>query len=190
MNKLAIIFAFVSGGAAGSLVTWQYTKKLYEKRAQEEIDSVKETYAKKDKVNVVKKPEKKTEAVNEKPEQDVKARIKTKYAELSKHYRTGDSSPTAESKPYVISPDDFDEENDYETISLIYFADGVLADDAYRKIDDVDEIVGVESLTHFGEYEDDSVFVRNDKLKCDYEILMDTRTYSEIEKQRPHRREE
>ena len=41
-----------------------------------------------------------------------------------------------------------------------------------------DDVVGMESLTHFGEYEDDSVFVRNDRLKCDYEILMDERTYS------------
>ena len=58
-----------------------------------------------------------------------------------------------------------------------------------ERIKDVDSVVGAESLTHFGEYEDDSVFVRNDRLKCDYEILMDTRTYSEILKERPHQRE-
>ena len=30
----------------------------------------------------------------------------------------------------------------------------------------MDEIVGKESLNHFGEYEDDSVFVRNDRLSA------------------------
>ena len=62
-------------------------------------------------------------------------------------------------------------------------------DDGGDKIEDVDDVVGMESLTHFGEYEDDSVFVRNDRLRCDYEILMDERTYSEAQKERPHQRE-
>ena len=46
----------------------------------------------------------------------------------------------------------------------------------------MDEIVGEESLNHFGEYEDDSVFVRSDRLKCDYEILLDQRNYSDVVK--------
>ena len=62
-------------------------------------------------------------------------------------------------------------------------------DDGGDKIEDVDDVVGMESLTRFGEYEDDSVFVRNDRLRCDYEILMDERTYSEARKERPHQRE-
>lgn len=95
----------------------------------------------------------------------------------------------AENKPYVISPDEFGEFEDYDTISLTYYADQVLVDDGGDKIEDVDDVVGMESLTRFGEYEDDSVFVRNDRLRCDYEILMDERTYSEAQKERPHQRE-
>ena len=53
----------------------------------------------------------------------------------------------------------------------------------------MDNVVGLESLAHFGEYEDDSVFVRNDRLKCDYEILLDQRTCSDVIKQRPHQTE-
>ena len=49
-----------------------------------------------------------------------------------------------------------------------------------------EESVGKESLTHFGEYEDDSVFVRNDNLKADYEILADKRTYAELLKEKPY----
>ena len=46
-------------------------------------------------------------------------------------------------------------------------------------VDDIEETVGIDSLTHFGEYEDDSVFVRNDERKCDYEILLDDRDYED-----------
>ncbi len=35
-------------------------------------------------------------------------------------------------------------------------------------------------MEHFGEYEDDSVFVRNEENMCDYEILLDQRNFSEL----------
>ena len=87
--------------------------------------------------------------------------------------------------PYVISPEEFGEKEDYETISLTYYADGVLTDDNDEKMEDYEETIGKDSLDHFGEYEDDSVFVRNDKLRCDFEILSDLRTYSEVLKLKP-----
>lgn len=191
MSKATGLFIFVLGAAVGSAVTWQYTKKFYEQRAQEEINSVKKTYGKK--VVPAQGEEDRTEkeaatvvdGVDDKP--DI-----LRYAELLKHekYITDDDSPAAESKPYVISPDEFGEFEEYDRISLTYYADQVLADENDNKIKDVDEVIGVESLTHFGEFEDDSVFVRNDRLKCDYEILMDSRTYSEVLKQKPHQKED
>ena len=82
--------------------------------------------------------------------------------------------------PYVISPDEFGGVEEYEKISLSYYADGILADDDDEVMENADEIVGLDSLTHFGEYEDDSVFVRNDVMKCDYEILLDHRNYKDV----------
>ena len=76
--------------------------------------------------------------------------------------------------------------DEYEQISLTYYSDGILTDDDDVPITDVDEVVGSESLETFGEYEDDSVFVRNDKLKCDYEILIDQRKYSDVVNRKPH----
>lgn len=51
------------------------------------------------------------------------------------------------------------------------------------------KLLGGDSLEHFGEYEDDSVYVRNDAKKCDYEILLDQRNYQEIFETQPHRTE-
>ena len=83
-------------------------------------------------------------------------------------------------KPYVIRPEEFGEIEEYECISLTYYHDKVLADGDDVMIKDVEDLIGSESLSHFGKYEDDSVFVRNDRIKCDFEILLDDRKYSEI----------
>ena len=93
-------------------------------------------------------------------------------------------------KPYDISPDEFGEFDDYEKISLTYYKDQILADDGDEPIEDIDEVVGSESLNCFGEYEDDAVFVRNDRLKCDYEILLDHRKYSDVVQRKPYQMED
>ena len=81
--------------------------------------------------------------------------------------------------PYVISPEEFDDNDEYETESLRYYEDHVLTDMYDNIIDDIEGTVGEESLTHFGEFEDDSVFVRNDDKKIDYEILLVEGKYGE-----------
>ena len=89
----------------------------------------------------------------------------------------------------MIPPEQFGDDEEYEQISLTYYADGVLADENDEVIEDVEDAVGIDPLNHFGEYEDDSVFVRNDARKCDYEILLDQRTYSEVVEDMPHQME-
>ncbi len=191
MSKVTGLIIFVLGTATGSAVTWQFAKKKYEQIAEEEINSVKEMFSKREQdtadVEITVEPQPSVEASLKKFEE--KPDIST-YAEILKNEAyVPEGTEMAENKPYVISPDEFGEFEDYDTISLTYYADQVLVDDGGDKIEDVDDVVGMESLTHFGEYEDDSVFVRNDRLKCDYEILMDERTYSEAQKERPHQRE-
>lgn len=175
MSSKGIAFlAFIAGAGMGSVCTWQLLKRKYELIAQE--DKVAEDRTQKDEGDV-----------------DFK-----KYASIIQKEGYTDYSRSVEEKkgeafvekPYVISPEEFGEFEEYEKISLTYYADKVLADENDEEVDDVDEIVGEESLNHFGEYEDDSVFVRNDRLKCDYEILLDQRNYSDVAKTRPHRVEE
>lgn len=198
MNKARGFVMFVLGAAVGSVATWQYTKKKYERIAQEEIDSVKEIFSKREsaaEVEIV-TPEPQTAKVG-KPEEkpditEYAARLErdgyTNYSNVGAEQKK-EEQETMEIKPYVISPEEFGEFEDYERISLSYYADQILADEDDEKVEDVDNVVGLESLTHFGEFEDDSVFVRNDRLKCDYEILLDQRTYSDVIKQRPHQTE-
>ena len=82
-------------------------------------------------------------------------------------------------QPYVIAPYDFGELDDYSTFELTYYADGVLEDEDYNIVNDVKDLLGPKALTTFGEYEDDAVFVRNEELQADFQILKDYRTYAE-----------
>ncbi len=186
-NKLINILFLAVGAAIGSAVTWKFLKTKYEQIAQEEIDSVKEVYLRKSKEDTetlesVKQALEKMGKVS-KPIQDSYEVMKEKisnlgYSSIDEEGKEREQMPIE--KPYVISPDVFGDADGYDVVSLNYYADGVLTDDWGDIIGNVDDIVGEESLTHFGEYEDDSVFVRNDRLKTDYEILKDERNFSDI----------
>lgn len=188
MNKL---FAFAVGAAVGSFVTWKIVKTKYERIADEEINSVKEVFARRysEKAN----DEKSDDNVNQESftldetEKNVQEDLaayhelldKLRYANIDLETLTEKGGSTVIDGPFVISPDEFGEDPNYQTVSLTLYADGVLTDDYDDIVVDVDDWVGEDSLTHFGEYEDDSVFVRNDSMQTDFEILRDLRTYSE-----------
>lgn len=190
-DTLSKLFIFVAGAGLGSVATWKILKSKYDKIYEEEIAEAKEYYK-----NLYSEESEPTEEVEEKVEETLttvsyqKPDLKQYYNMiLEQGYSAEEETNTNEEeaaieRPYVISPEEFDEYG-YDTISLTYYADGVLTDDGDEPIDDIDDIVGLESLNHFGEYEDDSVFVRNDRLKCDYEILLDPRKYYDIIKTEP-----
>lgn len=186
MNKTAGIVAFVAGVAVGSEITWYFLKDKYEKLAQEEIDSVKEVfsnrYSEKNENTELSNKIDTEQTVKEKDEDDKPDYVDYSTANdiLTKKYKTEDAEPEdLEGKPYVIPPSDFGMEDDYGEISLMYYADHILADENGDMVEDVENTVGFESLSHFGEYEDDAVCVRNDRLKCDYEILIDNDRYED-----------
>ena len=89
----------------------------------------------------------------------------------------------------MIPPEKFGEDEEYMQISLSYYADKVVADEDDKIIHDIEGTIGFDSLNHFGEYEDDSVYVQNNRLKCYYEILIDERAYSEVLDKHPYKAE-
>ena len=183
-NGLKYILAALAGAAVGSAVTWKIVKTRYERIAQEEIDSVKEFYSK----NNGKKTEDSTEETPNKKEEN-KQLISEYINHISPYTATSDdkeqkggSDSMDKIGPQVISPDEYGEILEYETISLTYYADDVLADDMDEVIEDVESVVGYNFADHFDEYGDDpdTVYIVNHRLKCYYEICKDDATYSEI----------
>lgn len=207
-NMLCKIFLFTVGAAIGSAVTWKLVKTKYEQIAQEEIDSVKEEYANlmqsmKDKLkgSVVKNDEEDVEDDDEDyPDDDdreltEKEQAQIDYYKLTSKYRSkdaaeenneeGDNGDEDEEEvpyingPYVISADDFNSSPPgYNAQPLDYFADGILADSWGVQLD-IEETIGEDSLDHFGEDQDDILYVRNERNEIDYEVTRDPRTYGE-----------
>lgn len=198
MSKLNFAM-FMAGATVGSVATWLYLKKHYEQIAQEEIDSVKAVFAERKNVEYTSEPDTdeqkdkqhKADIAKLKPDiVDYAAKLqKEGYVNYTEHSaknnndeEKGNSMPD---EPYVISPEEFGESDNYEQINLTYYSDGVLADDSDEVMDDIEGTVGENFAEHFGDYEDDSVHIRNDRLRCDYEILKDNRTYDEVVGERP-----
>lgn len=206
MNKTLFgAIMFVAGAAIGSAATYKFVKTKYERISREEIDDVKEYYrninneAHADESEVedcdsselendeVEEARPSRRTVGEKPDL-------THYADLIAQYRAeeeafenqnkqkGGDSDMEYDDPYVISPDDFDENNSYDRIGLTYYADGTVVDDCDEVLDDdeIDVQIGRDWVNSFGEYGDDDVIhVRNEQSKTDYEIVRDPRKYSE-----------
>lgn len=195
------IIIFSLGAAIGSLITWAFVKEKYEQMANEEIDSVKEVfYARKKELED--RYEEDDSCYNDDNEDDYEAEKECDKQEYQKIIHENGYAPYSydevlkkktvengddkvkfsfgDAKPYTIPPDEFGEADGYGLETLTYYADGVLTDDWGNIIENVDELVGEDSLKTFGEYEDDSVFVRNDNFKCEYEILLDNQKYSDI----------
>lgn len=200
-DTLSNFIIFAAGAAIGSAVTWKFLKDRYERLVQEDSASLREYYSKRDpeKIKVDQDSETEVDNVesNTHPTPELQPSVREYAAMLAEEgytdYTNIDKQKKEEAdavkRPYVIAPEEFGE-CDYDTESLTYYSDGTLTDELDEPIEDVDQKIGKESLTHFGEYEADSVFVRNDELKTDYEILFDTRNYADVVNRNPHRSEE
>ena len=183
-NTLTKVLWFAAGAIAGVAATNHFFKTKYERLYQEDVESVKRAFSAPQQSEPV---DDSTEPIDD---SEPTAQEVINYAAIISTQGYGaDAVAAVESigkevkgvaRPYVISPAEFDTEDDYEVVTLNYFADGVLADEAGNVIEDVDGMVGRDSLTHYGEYEDDAVHVRNDALRCDFEILRDLSNYSDI----------
>lgn len=183
---------FAAGAAIGSVITWNFVKAKYEQIANEEITSVKETYTKK--LEEIRDHEIEDELgeddeddfyEEDTDEEEFSEGDMENYYDAVREYEHNDYDNSAQNelevdKPYVISPEEFGEFDNYEQISLTYYDDGYLADDMDDLVEDVEDIIGWELLNHIGEYEEDAIHIRNDSLKTDYEILRVMDRYSDI----------
>lgn len=203
--RLINILAFTVGAAIGSAVTYYVAKKQYDKIINEEIESIKESFkgdGSKDSYSYfdsIQNGDSNGESFDEN-QMDINDFINTdnensetvssvdkrkidviEYSNLTKNYsgEKGGEDGNMSDEPYVISPYEFGENDEYYQFELTYYSDGILEDEDGSIVEDVEETIGSKALFTFGEYEDDAVFVRNDKLKADFQILKDNRTYEE-----------
>jgi hypothetical protein len=191
---------FAAGAAIGSAVTWKIVKTKYDRIVQEEIDSIREAFED-NRSNEQCQEDDNTDDEDDASDDETLEQITwddlenndededdVQYTRLASTYINAKGG--AESmgpEPYVIDPLDFGDLDGYDTVEFTYYADGTLEDEDYNVVTNVDELIGTKSLYTFGEYEEDSVFVRNERLRTDYQILKDYRTYAEARGNGPAR---
>jgi hypothetical protein len=85
--------------------------------------------------------------------------------------------------PYIITQDAFmANETGYEQSTLTYYVNGdTLTDERDDVIDNADDVIGKLSTANFGEGSSDpnTVHVRNEKLRMEFEICRSERSYEE-----------
>lgn len=193
-NVAKNILIFLLGGAVGSLVTYKIMEEEKNRIIKEEIDDIREHFVKKtEREKILEEDNSLSQDIcdNKKASIDdyVSLLEKTKYSQYSEADIENESAKfdnykkettQIRTEPYVISPEYFGDKEDegYDLITLYYFNDYVLTDENDEPVC-VKDTVGENALGSFGEYEEDSVFVRNDVLKADYEILLIDELYSD-----------
>ena len=199
-SKFINVLVFAAGAAIGSAVTWKVMQTKYNKLMQEEIDSIKDAFAgfdgDGDSDEVTEESSDDDDGMSseatvthidwseyedlDEDDDEFDDQTLDEYSRIAGMYTSEKGGvETMVKDPYVISPYDFGELDNYRQFELTYYADGTLEDEDYNIVTDIDELIGPKALTTFGEYEDDAVFVRNERLKADFQILKDYRTYEE-----------
>ena len=167
------VLTFVLGAAAGSLVTWKLVEKKYKDLADEEIEAVIERYKSRY------EPKEETTVEKENEVEGYKNILKDMNYQTDNDYTIYTEPLEEVVLPSVISPEEFGEMSGYDTKSWVCYADFTLTDENDKIVSDPESIIG-DALEHFDEYADGAVYVRNDELVCDYEILKHDKTYAEV----------
>ena len=163
------VIAFFVGTAVGGLVTYFATKNRIRAKADEEIEEVRDIYEK-----MTLEHKKKEESVS-KESAKVKPSLEDIYGKYVASANSKESKEPKKEKPRIISMASYAEDEAYDKETLIFYEeDGVLTDQ-YDHVLDVDMTIGRESLNHFGEEEEDILYVRNDKLMTDYDVVLEHR---------------
>lgn len=211
---------FVAGAAIGSGITYFVTKKIlsdkiekkFEAQYQEELQSVKDSFA-----YLAEEDKKKAAEAKEKPSLDVymNAVNKTREREAAEEKENEKEPPrvnysdpkslmiereleeeededdadtplvdttiidedTDTSQPYILKRIPADD--DYSRVMVTYYADGTYADarDAEMEIEDY---IGKKMMEYVANSDKDEIFIRNEELELDIDIVKDNRTYDDV----------
>lgn len=179
MKKLLI---FLAGAAAGSLITWYFTKEYYRKKTDEEVNDVVAHFRNAYKREV--EEPRRIQQETERQQREAWQEQREAYYAMSKKYQPPDE-PVPEvgyypephphedyTPPYEVTEEqvlDMMRMNDeWEQVELTYYeADDVVVEDR-EQMENWSEYVGPVSSKCFNSQ--GLYFVRNEKYKVDYEI--------------------
>lgn len=197
MKPFDVFIGFVAGAVVGSAASYYFLNKAYAKVIDEEVEKLKEQFKDPKVAKLFSEYDTKSEEI-EKNDDEPRVKLKrrkpgengytdyTVFSKPAKLQEAGDEdviinefTGDIDAIPEVISPDVFGDEEGYATISLLYTTDGVLVDDDDEIFNSLDCLPS-DFAEHFGEYDDDAVYVKNGRIRTYYEILRSAKTSEEI----------
>ena len=158
-------------------------KSKEEKNTEEEYNNVSSQYNSSSTINVEQGPRIDYNHISSKYSIKTENAIEDDTENTTEEFPDDDDDTDVSLTPYTIGPGEFGN-GDYDVYEFLYYdADennpkGTLTD-GYEPLSD-EEIavtVGSDYYTHFGEYEESRVIIRNEKRKIDYEIVKQYDTY-------------
>jgi len=183
MNKLYLLGTFCVGAALGGVMTYIFMKDKVQKKADEQIESVKDAFSDhcKDcyyRLNYTDLDE--HETVYEEMKESM-THIVEKYDGLDEvQKKESDSMNDSSGGPYRITEDDFGQFLDYATKYYEYYeGDNIVLDDNGDVLTDVEDTIGYDCLYNFPK-DKDVIWVRNDDLGADYEIVKYEDAYKDV----------
>lgn len=189
MNKLLI---FLGGAAVGGL-----TATIYFKR---KIDSLEEEYQKiaTDAYNKYisdfnievgySHGDKDIQIISDIPNKGYVSGIdigndEDKYTEIVKEYNNQEENETEDNiMPYIITPEEYGDDDDYDTKVLTAFTDKVVLDEDNCMVDIGYFGDAINKKIYSKKNKDTSIFVRDENEKVDYEIIKENISFEEYSK--------
>lgn len=195
------VLAFIGGGIAGYFVGQYVTNK----KRREEQSEMRELFRQKQnemagKNNVQPSPAVLNDLMTEDIPED---ELREKYKQVLSKYRPEEDEedeieyevliPHEEEEPEIpdvilgrpenkkiISEEEYFEQNGYFKENLDYYSDDVLAEEISDDIVVVDETIGDEAYEILKTHPTETLYVRNDETRTDYEIVYNNLKYSEV----------
>lgn len=106
----------------------------------------------------------------------------TEYATITKEDPEDPVMDETEEVPFVpITDENYMYDHDYDKMTVIIYADGVLARDDNDDILEVDETIGVDAYNAAVNSNNpyDAIYIRNTDRMIDYEVVTNDKTYTE-----------
>lgn len=85
-----------------------------------------------------------------------------------------------EEKPYVISQKEYVEDMDYSKDTVVYYEKDHILTDMFDRQMIIEDTIGAETLSHFGDDEDNTAYSRNEKLGTDFEVILEHKSFASI----------
>ena len=194
------VFVFTTGLMIGIISTRTYFKKKYEAIANEEIESCKKVFERKEnmkkydttsddilreeKPKKVDEPEKFSYRTEDSKNNSIsysdfyKDKGKPEVVEFMNDIKT---AYPVEDEQYEIDVSDYEEDLQYAKVTLAYYMeDGVLMYEDTEEIAADDQTVGIENLSDFVLTDDQTAYFRNPKNCIDYEVVKIDGSYREL----------